>query len=125
MERGLSAPVVQAYTRWVSPFVEEVVELRRSQISAGSGRVDVRRFLVANLPGLSRKSAQMTACALRSFLRFCYVEGIVEMSLVGAIPAVAHRRLAGFPQDLTASQVGLRCWMAAIAAHRPDAATTR
>ena len=105
VERGLSAPVVQAYTRWVSPFVEEVVGAGQEPDLGGLGAVDVRRFLVATLPGLSRKPAQMTACALRSFLRFCYVEGIVEMSLVGAIPAVAHRRLAGFPQDLTASQV--------------------
>lgn len=105
VERGLSAPVVEAYTRWVRPFVEEVVGAGQEPDLGGLAAVDVRRFLVANLPGLSRKSAQMTACALRSFLRFCYAEGIVEMSLVGAIPAVAHRRLAGLPQDLTASQV--------------------
>jgi integrase/recombinase XerD len=54
---------------------------------------------------MSRKSAQMTACALWSFLRFCYAEGIVATSLTGALPAVAHSRLAGLPQDLNASQV--------------------
>jgi site-specific recombinase XerD len=105
VERGLTAPVVQAYTRWVRPFVEEIVGVGQESDLGGLAAVDVRRYLVANLPGLSRKSAQMTACALRSFLRFCYAEGIVEMSLVGAIPAVAHRRLAGLPQDLTAGQV--------------------
>jgi integrase len=47
----------------------------------------------------------MTACALRSFLGFCYVEGIVQASLTAAIPAVAHRRLTGLPQGLTAEQV--------------------
>jgi integrase/recombinase XerD len=47
----------------------------------------------------------MTACALRSFLGFCYVEGIVEVPLTGAVPAVAHRKLSGLPQDLTAGQV--------------------
>lgn len=105
VERGLTAPVVQAYTRWVRPFVEEVVGVGEEPDLANLGAVDVQRFLVARLAGLSRKSAQMTACALRSFLRFCYVEGIVEMSLAGAVPAVAHRRLAGLPQDLTAGQV--------------------
>jgi integrase/recombinase XerD len=105
VERGLTAPVVEAYTRWVRPFVEEIVGVGQESDLGGLAAVDVRRYLVANLPGLSRKSAQMTACALRSFLRFCYAEGIVEMSLVGAIPAVAHRRLAGLPQDLTAGQV--------------------
>jgi integrase/recombinase XerD len=105
VERGLTAPVVRAYTHWVRPFVEQVVDVDQGPDLGTLGAADVQRFLVANLPGLSRKSAQMTACALRSFLRFCYAEGIVEMSLLGAIPAVAHRRLTGLPQDLTAEQV--------------------
>lgn len=107
VERGLTAPVVQAYTHWVRPFVEQVVDVDQQQDLGTLTAVDVQRFLVANLPGLSRKSAQMTACALRSFLGFCYAEGIVKMSLSAAIPAVAHRRLTGLPQDLTAEQVDL------------------
>ncbi len=47
----------------------------------------------------------MTACALRSFLSLCYVEGIAAVSLAEAVPAVAHRRLSGLPEGLTASQV--------------------
>ena len=105
VERGLTAPVVQAYTHWVRPFVEQVVGAGEEPDLGTLGAVDVQRFLVANLPGLSRKSAQMTACALRSFLRFCYVEGIVAVSLVGAVPAVAHRKLTGLPQDLAGGQV--------------------
>src|SRR5271165_704074 len=105
VERGLSAPVVVAYARWVRPFVEEVAGDGPDPDLGGLTAMHVRRFLVAHLPGLSRKSAQMTACALRSFLRFCHAEGIVETSLAAAVPAVAHRRLAGLPQDLAASEV--------------------
>jgi len=105
VERGLTAPVVRAYTHWVRPFVEQVVGVEQEPDLGALGAVDVQRFLVATLPELSRKSAQMTACALRSFLSFCYVEGIVKASLTAAIPAVAHRRLAGLPQALTAEQV--------------------
>lgn len=47
----------------------------------------------------------MTACALRSFLRFCHVEGLVAVSLAEMVPAVAHRRLSGLPEGLTAGQV--------------------
>jgi integrase/recombinase XerD len=36
---------------------------------------------------------------------FCYVEGIVKVSLSAAIPAVMHRRQTGLPQGLTAKQV--------------------
>jgi site-specific recombinase XerD len=105
VERGLTAPVAQAYKRWVRPFIEQVVGVGEEADLGNLGAVDVQRFLVANLPDLSRKSAQMTACALRSFLGFCYVEGIVAVSLAGAVPAVAHRKLSGLPQDLTAGQV--------------------
>jgi site-specific recombinase XerD len=105
VERGLTAPVVRAYTHWVRPFVEQVVDADQESDLGALGAVDVQRFLIANLPRLSRKSAQMTACALRSFLGFCYVEGIVKASLTAAIPAVAHRRLTGLPQGLTAEQV--------------------
>lgn len=104
VERGMSEPVVLAYQHWVRPFVEQVVDVEELDLR-DLGAVDVQRFLVATLPGLSRKSAQMTACALRSFLGFCYAEGIVEVPLTGAIPAVAHRKLSGVPQDLTAGQV--------------------
>lgn len=105
VERGLTAPVIEAYTRWVRPFVEQVVGAGQEPDLGALGAVDVQRFLVANLPGLSSKSAQMTACALRSFLGFCYVEGIVNASLSAAIPAVAHRRLTGLPEGLSAEQV--------------------
>ena len=105
VERGLSAPVIEAYTRWVLPFVETVVGAGQEPDLGSLAAVHVQRFLVMYLPRLSGKSAQMTACALRSFLRFCYAEGIVDTSLAGTIPAVAHRRLTGLPQDLTASQV--------------------
>lgn len=105
VERGLTAPVVRAYMHWVRPFVEQVVEVDQEPDLGTLGAVYVQRFLVANLPGLSPKSAQMTACALRSFLGFCYVEGIVKVPLSAAIPAVMHRRLTGLPQGLTAEQV--------------------
>jgi integrase/recombinase XerD len=105
VERGLTAPVIEAYTRWVRPFVEQAVGAGQEADLGDLAAVDVQRFLVANLPGLSRKSAQMTACALRSFLRFCYVEGLVAVSLAEAVPAVAHRKLSGLPEGLTAGQM--------------------
>ena len=49
---------------------------------------------------MSRKSAQMTACALRSLLRFLHAEALVD-----AVPSVASWRLSGLPQALTSSQV--------------------
>ena len=105
VERGLTAPVIEAYTRWVGPFVEQVVGAGQESVPSDLAAEEVQRFLVTHFPGLSRKSAQMTACALRSFLGFCYVEGIAAVSLAEAVPAVAHRKLSGLPEGLTAGQM--------------------
>lgn len=106
VERSLTVPVADAYCHWVRPFVEGVA------VPGGVGvqqltALEVTRFLTAYLPGLSRKSAQMTACALRSFLRFLHAEGSVPVALAAAVPAVAFWKLSGLPQALTPDQVGL------------------
>lgn len=105
-ERGLSSPVARAYSHWVTPFVEDRIDeaggnVGLAELTAG----DVARFLTAHLPTMSRKTAQMTACALRSFLRFLLDQQMVEVALADAVPAVAHRRLSGLPQALTPSEI--------------------
>ena len=104
-ERALTVPVAQAYCHWVRPFVVDVLWRgdidRCEELSAG----EVTRFLAARLPGLSRKSAQMTGTALRSLLRFLHCEGIVEVGLADAVPAVVYWRGAGLVRPLDAGQV--------------------
>jgi site-specific recombinase XerD len=103
--RALTAPVVRAYTHWVRPFVEEVLWDGGIDRVGDLDAAAVTGFLAVRLPGMSRKSAQMTACAVRSLLRFLHVEAMVEVSLVGAVPPVASWKLSGLPQALTADQV--------------------
>ena len=104
-EHGLSDPVARAYSHWVTPFVEDRTDakgqVRFAELTAG----DVARFLTTHLPTMTRKTAQMTACALRSFLRFLHDQQIVEIALADAVPAVAHRRLSGLPLPLNPTQV--------------------
>jgi site-specific recombinase XerD len=103
--RALTPPVVRAYLHWVRPFTEEVLcpagVDRVGEVSAG----EVAGFLAARLPVMSWKSAQMTACALRSLLRFLHAEAMVSTSLVDVVPTVASRRLSGLAQALTGEQV--------------------
>ena len=103
--RGLSGPVAHAYSHRVTPFVEDRTDAEGQVGFTGLTAGDVTRFLTAHLPTMTRKTAQMTACALRSFLRFLHEEQMVEVGLADAVPAVAHRRLSGLPQALTPSQV--------------------
>jgi site-specific recombinase XerD len=116
-QRALTPPVVQAYVHWVRPFAEDVL------FPAGVDRVgrvstgEVAAFLTARLPLMSRKSAQMTACALRSLLRFLHAETMTDTALADAVPPVAFWRLAGLPQPLTGTQV--RMLLAACDASTP------
>lgn len=103
--RALTAPVADAYCHWVRPFTEEVLcpngVDRLGELSAGQ----VNRFLAARLPGMSRKCAQMTACALRSFLRFLHAQGLVAFPLADVVPSVASWKLSGLPRGLSVAQV--------------------
>ncbi len=105
LERSVSVRVADAYVRWVRPFVHAVAAtdpgLTLEQVDAAQ----VTRFLTGHLPGFSRKTAQMTASSLRSFLRFLHVEGATSVELSTAVPAFAFWRLSGLPQPLTPTQV--------------------
>lgn len=104
-DRGLSASVARAYSHWVSPFVEDRTNGEGQVGLAELTARDVSQFLTAHLPMMTRKTAQMTACALRSFLRFLHDQQMVEVGLADAVPAVANRRLSGLPQALTRPEV--------------------
>ncbi|HPV81185.1 MAG TPA: site-specific integrase [Dermatophilaceae bacterium] len=105
-DRGLSGPVADAYSHWVTPFVTDVLGgtdpvARVAVVTAA----DVAGFLASRLPSMTRKTAQMTACSLRSFFRFAHAEKLTGVMLADAIPAVAHRRLSGLPEPLAQAQV--------------------
>ena len=105
VERSLTPAVVNAYSHWVRPFVDHFADQDEDVTFTQLRAVDVTGFLTANLPRLSRKSAQMTACALRSFLRFLHVQGMTQVALAEAVPAVGFWKLSGLPQALSPSQV--------------------
>lgn len=104
VDRGLTSTVVDAYTHWVTSFVRDVVGAERAVIGDLTA-ADVAGFLTARLPSMTRKTAQMTACALRSFLHFLHHENLVDADLADAVPAVAHRRLSGLPEPLSHEQI--------------------
>lgn len=104
-ERALTAPVARAYCHWARPFTDEVLCTNGMGCLPGLTAGDVTRFLAARLPNMSRKSAQMTACSLRSLLRFLHRQGMVEVCLADAVPAIAFWRLSGLPQALRPGQI--------------------
>lgn len=105
LERLVTVPVADAYVRWMRPFVTAVAVTDPELTLQGVDAAQVTRFLTEHLPGLSRKSAQMTACSLRSFLRFLHVQGLTSTLLAPAVPAFAFWRQSGLPEPLTPTQV--------------------
>ncbi|MBC7679162.1 MAG: tyrosine-type recombinase/integrase [Pseudorhodobacter sp.] len=104
-ERALSGPVAAAYAHWVRPFVEHLLWPAGARAPRDVTAAELVDFLAHSLPALSGKSAQMTATALRSLLRFAHVQGWLTRDLTGVVPPVARWRLAGLPGPLTQTQV--------------------
>lgn len=103
-ERGLVPAAARGYVDKVRPFVA------RFDRPDGLGLelvnvVEVRAFVLDVCPRSGRRSAELTAVALRSLLRFLHLEGDLERSLAGAVPSVAGWRLSGLPKRLESEQV--------------------
>lgn len=103
-ERGLASTTARGYVDAVRAFVTER-EADGQLDLAGLTAAEVTAFVVRICPGQSRGSAKMTVTALRSLLGFLHVDGILEGSLVAAVPAAASWRLAGLPKGLTPGEV--------------------
>ena len=65
----------------------------------------VSAFCARELPRRSRAGAADLATALRSFLRFLHVEGLVAAPVAQAVPAVANRKGRGLPRALPPATV--------------------
>jgi site-specific recombinase XerD len=101
VERGLEVRAARGYVDLVRPFVAD-------RVTAGGPTmvsvVEVHEFLVAQSRRFAPKTVQRLASALRSLLRFWYLDGVVAVSLTGVVPKVAHRP-AGLPRGLSPAEV--------------------
>jgi site-specific recombinase XerD len=96
-ERGLATSTAQAYTDRARRFLVECApDGELSRLSAG----DVTRAVLAESAALSVGSTQYFVAALRSFLRFCLIEGLVDVDLSAAALAVTGRRRSPLPKGM-------------------------
>jgi site-specific recombinase XerD len=99
-ERGLAAGTAVAYVGYARRFLAGLAgggEL--SGVTAGEVTGAVLRESVV----VSASSAQYFVTALRSFLRFCLIEGLVEADLSAAALAVTGRRRSSLPMGISKS----------------------
>lgn len=102
-QRDLAEESAGVYLAVLRPFVnrlEEDGELHLASLTAG----EVTDFLLAVAGEQRPGKAASTASALRSLLRFLYLDGVLPRSLEQAVPTVASWKLKPLPRGLEPDQ---------------------
>lgn len=96
-ERGLAASTAAAYLARVDRFITGcAAEGDVSVITAA----DVTRAVLAETVTRKVGSVQFFVVAVRAFLRFCSLEGLMEVDLSAAAPSITGRRSQVLPQGI-------------------------
>ena len=103
-ERGLAAATVINYLPCIRKFLmarfrEKPLVIREVRSS------DVSDFILRHAPTMSPRRAQLVTAAFRSFFRFLFQDGELQVNLALSVPSVADRRLATIPKYLSPDQV--------------------
>lgn len=96
-ERGLAACTADAYVARARRFLEERADDGLADLTAG----DVTRAVQREAARVSVGSTQYFVAGVRSFLRFCFVEGLVDADLSAAALAVTGRRRSSLPKGIS------------------------
>ena len=103
-ERGLAAATVINYLPCIRKFLMELFRERPLFIREVRPS-DVSDFILRHAPTMSPRRAQLVTAAFRSFFRFLFQDGELQVNLALSVPSVADRRLATIPKYLSPDQV--------------------
>jgi site-specific recombinase XerD len=102
-ERGLAAGTVRGYVRHARRFVGGLpANGRLAGLTAG----DVTGAILRESASVSVSATQFFVAGLRSFLRFCFIEGLVGVDWSQAALAVTGRRRSSLPRGITKADAG-------------------
>ncbi len=97
-ERGLAASTTTAYVLRARRFLAwTAADGNVTALTTG----DVTRAVLRESQTVSVGSAQFFVAALRSFLRFCFVEGLIAVDLAPAALAITGRRRSTLPRGIS------------------------
>jgi site-specific recombinase XerD len=103
-ERGLAAATVINYLPCIRKFLVE--RFREKPLVIGEiCSSDVSDFILRHAPTMSPRRTQLVTAAFRSFLRFLFQDGELQVNLALSVPSVADRRLSTIPKYLSPDQV--------------------
>ena len=114
-ERGLAPMTVGAYSSRATRFLARYAPDGDPAVIAPA---DVTAAVLAEASGLSAGAGQHLACALRAFLRYCHVRGLVTADVSAAALGVTGRRTTMLPRGLEPGQV--EALLAACDRDEPD-----
>jgi integrase/recombinase XerD len=98
-ERGLAAGTVRGYVAHTGRFLDGLGPVDLGDVTAG----DVVAAVLRESTVVSVSAAQNFVAGLRSFLRFCVIEGLVSTDLSQAALPVPGRRRSSLPRGITGS----------------------
>lgn len=103
-ERRLSESAVLTYTRIARVFLSQTTNSQLEAQCDLSCR-EVREFICKAAHTVSPRYAQLMTCALRSLLRFLYIDGKTSRDLSRCVLTVAEWKLSTLPKFLDPAQV--------------------
>jgi site-specific recombinase XerD len=122
-ERGVSPATVAAYVSDVARFLA-----RRSGGSdlCAFTAAEVSKAVLGEAAGRSPASVRRYGCAVRSFLRYCQLAGLIETDLSAAVlPVSGPATVAAAAGDQRGAGQGGRCCAPVIVVGRSGGGTTR
>ncbi len=102
-ERGLAAGTVRGYVKHARRFIGG---LSSSRGLAGLTAKDVTGAVLRESAAVSVSATQFFVAGLRSFLRFCFIERLMEVDLSQAALPVTGRRRSSLPRGITKADAG-------------------
>jgi integrase/recombinase XerD len=100
--RGLAPMTVAAYSSRAGRFIARYAPGGDPGVITPG---DVTAAVLADATGLSAGAGQHLAAALRSFLRYCHMRGLISADVSAAAMAVTGRRTSMLPKGLAPEQV--------------------
>ena len=99
-ERGVTELTVDVYVGDVRRFLVDRGGGDLSELTAA----DVSKAVLGQVARWSPASVRRYGCSLRSFLRYCYLVGLVDRDLSAAALPVSGRRRSLLPKGITPTQ---------------------
>jgi len=95
------------------PYINEARTFLKTRISSNGHDLelsnlnthDVTTFVVTLCQRQAKRTTKKSVTALRSFLRFLFVNAVIKRQLASAVPSICTRQLIGIPKYLEPKQV--------------------